>query len=393
MRIIASMRNPRRRVSAAFSMLMLAAVLVAACARSAGPVSRHTPTPWVTPSGPLAPTSNGMPQVRGTQVVDGTGRDLLLRGAMIPTAFAFIDRWQRGQDPTQILDATTFSTMATWHMNAVRINVSYWIYLLNPDLYMARLDQAVASAHAAGLYVILDFHDDKQSGNPGADGVMHAETLTFWSIIAAHFKDDKMMLFDPMNEPKYSNWQTWLNGNGSGVVGYQQVISAIRSAGAQQIIVLEPGRGCDCGSSTWNGVDRFLPSDPNIIFSQHDYAEVVGGDQQTWDAAWGPVLGRYPIYYGEWAVLPHADHPVFCRGLTSANADAVTNAFLDYLQARHASWTAWDFNPSNLVQSFASYEPTSFQSGAPWACEDPSAAQAGMGLDIKDYLAAHLAQP
>lgn len=389
MRTPASKSHPAWRLSAALGVIAIVALLVMACNGGAVQQRGATPTPWASPSGPAVPTNNGMPQVRGAQIVDGSGHDLLLRGAMIPTAFAYINRWQNGQDPTQALSAQTFSAMASWHMNAVRINISYWIYGLAPTLYLSRLDQAVSAAHAAGLYVILDYHDDKQSGDPNADGVMHSDSLNFWKIIASHYKSDKMMLFDPINEPKYADWQTWLNGNGSNIVGYQQVIATIRGTGAEQIIVLEPGRGCNCGRSTWSGIEQFLPSDRNIIFSLHDYAEVVAGNPQTWDAAWGPILGRYPIYYGEWAVLPHADHPVFCKGLTSTNADAVTNSFLNYVQARHANWTAWDFNPSNLIQSFASYEPTTFQSGAPWSCEDPSAAQAGMGQDIKAFLAAH----
>lgn len=393
MRAIRSKRYVAQRVLAALGALTVAMILLAGCGSATATRGDATPTPWPTSGGAsaggLTPTSTGMPQIRGAQIVDGSGRELLLRGAMIPTSLAYISRWQKGQDPTQTLDAATFTAMAGWHMNAVRINISYWIYQLNPTLYISQLDRSVAAAHAAGLYVILDYHDDKQSGDQNADGVMHATTVTFWKIVASHYKADKMMLFDPMNEPKYADWQTWLNGNNSGVVGYNQIIAAIRSVGAQQIIVLEPGHGCNCGSSAWGGVENYLPSDPNIIFSQHDYAEVVAGNPQSWDAAWGPILGRYPIYYGEWAVLPHANYPVFCRGLTSANADDVTNTFLNYLQARHANWTAWDFNPSNLVQSFTGYEPTTFQSGAPWSCEDTSAGQAGMGLDIKQFLDTH----
>lgn len=328
-----------------------------------------------------------MLQVRGTQIEDATGHVVLLRGAMIPTSFVYINSWKHGQDPTKALNTTTFTAMASWRMNTVRINISYWIYQVNPSLYMSQLDHAVAAAHAAGLYVVLDYHDDAQSGNPAPDGLMHAETVTFWQIIASHYKTDKMMLFDPMNEPQYTNWQTWLNGDGAGVFGYQQVIAAIRSVGAQQIIVLEPGHGCGtCSHASWVGVDQYVPADPNIIFSLHTYSQVVTGNPQTWDADWGPILGHYPIYYGEWAVLPHADHPVFCKGVNSSNADAITNAFLSYTQSRHANWTAWDFNPSNLIQSFTTDAPTTFDTGASWSCEDAAAAQAGMGQVVKQFL-------
>ena len=389
--------HPAHRTGAAAwtllaTLTLLLILLVAGCASASGnrgPLPAAAPSAQPTTATNATSGADGMLHVQGARIVDGGGREIVLRGAMIPTSLAYFNRYAKGQDPTQILNAATFTAMANWQMNAVRINISYWIYQVNPTLYLSQLDRAVAAAHRAGLYVILDYHDDKQSGDQSADGVMHATTVTFWRIIASHYQSDPMMLFDPMNEPKYSDWQTWLKGDGAGVIGYQQIIAAIRGVGAKQIIVLEPGHGCACGYSTWQGVDHYLPSDPNIIFSQHDYAEVVSGNPRTWDAAWEPVLGRYPIYYGEWAVLPHANYPIFCQGLTSDNADTVTNTFLDYLQARHANWTAWDFNPSNLVQSFTGYEPTTFQAGAPWSCEDSSAAQAGMGLDIKQFLATH----
>lgn len=375
------------------SVLFGLVVVLSACASGATPPGGvQTTPPGTTVSGPN-PTPgqvSGPLHVKGAQIVDATGQPVLLRGAMIPSAFAYIKRWQNGQDPTQMqFTPATFAAMASWHMNTVRINVSYWIYQLNPSLYMSRLDQTVQRAHSAGLFVVLDYHDDAQSGNPSPDGLMHQESITFWTILASHYRNDPTMLFDPINEPKYADWQTWLNGNSSGVVGYQQLIQAIRATGAQQIIVLEPGAGCTCGHAAWGGVDNYLPSDPNIIFSMHDYAEVVQGNPSSWDAGWGPILGRYPIYYGEWAVLPHANYPVFCKGVTSSNADSVTNAFLNYMQARQANWTAWDFAPTEMLQDYTSYSPTTFSSGAPWSCEDTSAAQAGMGSVVMQFLASH----
>jgi hypothetical protein len=64
----------------------------------------------------------------------------------------------------------------------------------------------------------------------------------------------------------------------------------------------------------------------------------------------------------------------------------ITLAFLNYLEQRNASWTAWDFRASNLIKDTTSFTPTSFAVGASWICGAPSAAQAGMGKDVQDYL-------
>jgi hypothetical protein len=126
-----------------------------------------------------------------------------------------------------------------------------------------------------------------------------------------------------------------------------------------------------------------------MMFSSHIYGGIISGNPTSWDAEWGTILGRFPIIYGEWAVLPHSYQAAQCSGLTSANADAVTNAFLSYLDARHANWIAWDFRETNLIQDLTTFAPTTFQSGAPWTCGDAVAAQAGMGSDVKQFLVAH----
>jgi hypothetical protein len=125
------------------------------------------------------------------------------------------------------------------------------------------------------------------------------------------------------------------------------------------------------------------------MYSRHDYQQVAMGNPTQWDAEWGPILYHYPIFYGEWAALPHANYPIFCSGMTSANADQLVNAFLSYLQSRQANWTAWSFTPNEMVQNYTNYTPTSMQAGAPWSCQSTSASQAGMGQDIQRFLASH----
>src|SRR5438309_1449145 len=77
--------------------------------------------------------TSGYPHVVSTQVVDGNGSPLLLRGGMLPTSFVYSANWP-AKDPTQILNTKTFTAMTSWKMNALRINVSQWIYQTNPTL-------------------------------------------------------------------------------------------------------------------------------------------------------------------------------------------------------------------------------------------------------------------
>ena len=133
-------------------------------------------------------------------------------------------------------------------------------------------------------------------------------------------------------------------------------IAAIRSTGSQQIIVVEPGKagGRAASEKGWATFDLAMITDPNILYSRHIYHQIIAGNPTLWDRAWGPLLNTRPIYYGEWAVLPHPDKINHCTGLTSANADALTKAFLAYLDQKHANWTAWDFRPSHLPRGILS---------------------------------------
>lgn len=351
------------------------------------------------------------PHVQGTQILDGNGNPLYLRGAMIESSLAYINQWKKGIDPLATLNTNTFNAMASWGMDAIRINMSQWIYeydattSANPT-YLSKLDTAISEANASGLYVILDFHDDCQSGSPHCDGMMHQESLGYWKMLATRYSTNTMIFYDPINEPKYPDWCAWrYGGNPQGrcttsltdttIVGYIDMITAIRSVGGQQIIVLEPGAAgggkdnVEGGFATIDASTLSSLTDTNLLVSKHDYSLVVSGNPTLWDAQWGPFLNQRPLYFGEWAVLPDANYPSFCKNLTDQNAGPITTAFLSYMDSRHINFTAWAFTPGHMIKDTIQYTPTNFQDGAPWSCQSPSSKLAGMGQTVKDFIASH----
>jgi endoglucanase len=354
-------------------------------------VNTITPTPTsASTSVPDTFPPGDMPRVEGAQIVDTSGHPLILRGGQIQSPFNFISGWQAGKSPLTILNSTTFHVMAhDWKMNALRLPISNWIYDKDPVKYMADLDRVVREANAAGLYVIVDLHDNVKSGSPYPLAVPKPEDIAFWKIIAAHFKDDPMIMFDVFNEPQVRGWQAWLHGggtigNGTPIVGFQDLVDTVRSVGAKQIIVVEPGAaGGDTGESgSWASVGNNLINDPNIIYSRHVYRDLsLPPDQQ--DAKWGPILNHHPIYYGEWAFLPNSTVPIQCSGVAHDQADAVVTNFLHYMASRRANWTAWSFTSPYLVQDTTTFTPTSLD--VPWTCGDTSVT-AGMGMIVKRYL-------
>ncbi len=220
------------------------------------------------------------PYVSGIHIVDVSGNSLVLHGAQIASAFNDFSTWKDNYNHlgnmtgiiTSKLNPTVFNQMSTiWHMNALRLPTSNWIYSNKHDqtLYLSLLDQVVQEANSAGLYVILDLHDDDQSGSPYGNGasVPKPETIDYWKAIATHYLNNTRVMFDVFNEPQYPDANTWLNGGGTitgstglsaTIVGMQAIVNAIRATGAQQIIIV-------------GGIEVVVCSSPSLIVNDPRY--------------------------------------------------------------------------------------------------------------------------
>jgi hypothetical protein len=194
-----------------------------------------------------------------------------------------------------------------------------------------------------------------------------------------------MVMFDVFNEPQFPDANTWLNGGGTitgstgkstTIVGMQALVDAIRSTGAQQIIVIA---GVEIAGS-------LRIHDPNIIYTEHEFHEVASGTPTSWDALWGSFKGHYPLYYGEWALLPNTLYPYQCQGATQANADQKVIDFMNYMDQNHISWTAWAFDTYHLILDYTNFTPTRLDDpNTPWVCNTPTST-AGMGTMVKQHL-------
>lgn len=333
--------------------------------------------------------TNPFPYVSGTQLISPSGQPFLLHGAQIASSFNYtLINWPHNNTVTSKLNSAVFNAMSTdWHMNALRLPISNWIYSSNKTPYMKLLDQVVEQANSAGLYVILALHDDLQSGSPyGSNAeVPKPESLSFWQFIAAHYLNNPMVMFDLFNESDYPDANTWLNGGGTitgstglstTIVGMQALVSAIRATGAQQIIIVD-------GVSV---AGNLRINDPNIIYTDHYYHEVADETASQWTAEWGSFFGHYPLYIGEWALLPNTAYPYQCQSATPVNADQKAIDFMNYMDQYGISWTAWQFDTSYLIQDHTTFTPTRMDDpNNPWVCNTPSST-AGMGTVVKEHL-------
>jgi hypothetical protein len=145
------------------------AVAVAACLAVAG-CSDDEGTPA---TGPNAERSSAAPAIRvhhgpgGARLVTRNGRSVLLRGASVSTLLDYHDR-----TPTP-LDAGDYRQMAGMGLNVVRLAFNWGRVMPEPgrldDGYLAELERHARWAAEAGLYVIVDSHQDRYAAGLSPD--------------------------------------------------------------------------------------------------------------------------------------------------------------------------------------------------------------------------------
>ncbi len=239
--------------------------------------------------------------------------------------------------------------MTTWNANAVRIalNQDFWLqgskyYYAS---YAANVDQAVHWAEEAGMDVILDLHWSDRgilgSCDPsdGCQQVMaDANSLTFWSDVAARYAGDGRVLFELYNEPHDVPWSVWKSGGTAGgfqVAGMQQLYDAVRAAGADNLVVI----GGLIWASDLSSVPDYRISGYNILYATHPYANNITAS--GFDNAWGNLTKTDPVIVTEFGDPPSC-------------AATYDSSVISYADQHNASWTAWAWYATNPACSFPS---------------------------------------
>jgi Cellulase (glycosyl hydrolase family 5) len=359
-----------------------------------------TPKPHATPTlKPHLPTS-GYPHVQGNRIVDANGQPLILRGAQIEEVLNMTVPGPDGHTAIQGF-ASIVHEMSLWHMNAVRLPTCNTIWQANPSAYISRLQIAVTEANAAGLYVILDAHDDHRCfPTYNANDVTHLPRLpleSYWQAVATAFKNNPNVIFDVYNEPALlttnreayttADWQLWLNGgqrNGESFIGMQALVNVIRATGAKQMLMVEGYSYAE----TFHNIGTNLINDPDVVYEAHDYGLLKTATDLFAD--YGFMLPRFPIFVGEWALMGGGNSgQTNCTNIIPSQADHVVQAFLQYMAQNNISWTAFSFNSQHMIVDYTKFTPTSFD--FKWTCGQSNPTP-GMGVVVQAYLSSAAGQ-
>jgi endoglucanase len=298
--------------------------------------------------------------VSGNKLVDQNGNQVVLHGVdRSGTEYECVQGNGIFDGPN---DQASITAMKSWGpVNAVRVplNEACWNGESYVDSayagtnYINAIKAYVSLLNSNGIVAILDLHwtdglyTGNSSGCSSAEATCQkpmpdaAEAIPFWTSVANTFKGNDAVIFDLFNEPYASRatgstttgWECWENGGTcSGisyqVAGMQQMVNAVRSAGANNVLMLG-------GEEYANDLTDWLqyePTDPdhNLVASFHSYNFNTCNSQSCWTSEVAPVIAQVPVIAGE---IGEND----CAG---SYIDSLTN----WLESENTSFLAWAWN-------------------------------------------------
>jgi hypothetical protein len=288
------------------------------------------------------------------------------------------------------LNSAEAEAIASWHTNVARVplNEDCWLGINGAPPkyaganYRSAIEQWVQVLNAAGLVVILDLLSAAPGNYPATGQWPMADadhSITFWSQVSAAFAPDPSVIFDLFNEPMIggskptaADWSCWLNGCPTGfalcpldpttgefvkatgcpvvdyeTAGMQQLVSAVRSSGATQPIMLGglnwAGNPCgvsgDPGSSGTCEWLANLPKDPEgeLIASFHAYNWTPCASLTCWQQGLAQVATSVPVITGE-------------LGEDDCSASFI-DAYMNWADAHNISYLAQSWQPPNSSDS------------------------------------------
>ena len=264
------------------------------------------------------------------------------------------------------LSRTEASSIAAWHVNAVRVplNEDCWLGVnglprdFGRSAYRRAIVQWVDAINDAGMVAILDLHwsapasiaADEQWPMADAD-----HSLDFWYQVAGTFADDPSVMFDLFNEPSLGgqhptsrDWACLLSGcitSFEGIsyraAGMQQLLDVVRSAGAVQPVIVDSlnWSGDPCGiydsptaASKCQAI-VYMPNDPErqLAIGFHTYNWTLCNHLSCWDKS---------------VLVAAQSVPVVTTELGEDNCSATyIDDYTSWADSHKLSYLAWSWNP------------------------------------------------
>ncbi len=231
-----------------------------------------------------------------------------------------------------------------WHLSVIRAAMGITpggAYLSNPEHAEAQVRTIVENAIAAGVYVIIDWHDHNAHE-------YQAEAEAFFSKMAEDYGDYPNVMYETYNEPLDVSWHTTLKPYHEAVVG------KIREHDPDNIVIL--------GTSNWSQDVDIAALSPlegkNLMYTLHFYACSHASVRSKGAEA---IRRGLPLFITEWGGT-HAD-----GGTDGIVCEPETRAWDEWMDLNAISWTAWKLD--NCAQDSSCLLQPNAPVDGPWTDE------------------------
>lgn len=245
-----------------------------------------------------------------------------------------------------------------WNLSVIRASMGIepsGAYLSNPELAQRQVETIVDNAIAAGVYVIVDWHDH--------NAVMHSEqAVAFFGELAQKYAGVPNLIYEPFNEPLAVSW--------TDIKPYHEAVVAAIRAATDNVIVL--------GTPSWSqnvDVAALAPlAGENLAYTLHFYS----CSHQDWlrRKARTALSNGAALFVTEWGATD-ADGGTDGKVCLEEAAN-----WLNFLNEEGISWTAWKLD-NCPVDSTCLLAPNAPVDG-PWNSEFLN--QQGHALFVRDAM-------
>ncbi|HYD41738.1 MAG TPA: glycoside hydrolase family 5 protein [Anaeromyxobacter sp.] len=348
----------KRMTSWSWVLGLAAAAALAACGGGGGgsPYGDRTPVDFtsVYPEGsPVA--VHGSLSVDGNQLEDEHGDPVQLRGVG-----SYGLQWK-----PQFMNATALTYMRqAWGVSVTRaaMYVDEGGFKAMPKAMVERVEDTIAAAAAAGVYVLIDWH----ILTPGDPQVHADDAEEFFDYMSAKYGANPHVIFEIANEPNRVTWTETVKPYSL------RIIPAIRRNAPDSIIVVGTPNWSQLLSGSGNEAAALDPiEDPvtsytldgtehtatNLMYTAHFYAGTHG--QWLRDRITAARAANLAVFVTEW-------------GTTNATGggsiyESETRTWIDFLNAAGVSWCNWHLSDQN--EGSALLVPGASRTG-PWDADD-----------------------
>jgi endoglucanase len=257
----------------------------------------------------------GQLSVAGGHLVDAAGNPIQIEGVS-----SMWLNWEGGY--SQYVDGL-YWMRDNWDVEVIRAAMGVEPnngYLANPDLSKQQLETVVKNAIAAGVYVIIDWHDHNAMDH-------QSEAVAFFSEMAQKWGAYPNVLYEVFNEPMPPNG-TWAN-----IKPYHEAtVAAIREADPDNIVIL--------GTPNWSQYADEAAADPvagsNLMYTVHFYSCDHGASVRA--KAQAALDAGQAVFVTEWGATT-ADGGLPDSGAQLCLDEAQT--WHDWMATEGISWAAW----------------------------------------------------